>query len=448
MTNPRTLRSFALGMLLAPALTAQHAEDKAQAEAMLKSAEDVAQQVADLLGRPFKTPVAKSVMTKAELRKEVAAMVAKDFGGGKIERTEAWLRAMGLLVSDRNLEQTMTDVLLSQIGGFYDPERKAFFMMVESAAYGDVINRMMIAHELCHALDDQYVDLERLQRPPGTTPTEDETYAIGCVVEGSATALMFHWLARAVQDGAKLDDLAKMAEQQKDQMAVLLDAPPYCTLLAANYLVGHNFMTKGEGFTGLAPASGNDGNVILEVAKAMPRSSEQVLHPDKYWDAAARDEPVVLTSGDEVAALLERETGHKVIERNTLGELVTALVTSPQQRRLNATLMIRADYWTNRAARGWGGDRLFLLAKGQVDAGQPVEDAGVVWVTAWDSTEDRQEFVKAVQRHRGEQPGFAITADGKVAVLAFGSARALGDDGLAAVLATCRFEQDGSPWSK
>ncbi len=266
-----------MGVLSAQDEPAPPPVDRATAEKMLESATAVEREVAELVGRPFKTAVKKAVMTKDELRKELARMLEKEFGKGKRERLEAWLRGLGLMSGERDVEQTMTDVLLSQIGGFYDPERQQFFMMVESAAYGDLVNRMMIAHELCHALDDQYVDLASLIRPGGQEPTEDQNYVIGGVVEGSATALMFRWMARAMTDRSALEDAAKMAEQQKDQMEVLLAAPPYFTLLAANYMVGQHFMTKGKGMTALMSGAA-DGNVVTEVAKAMPRSSEQLLH--------------------------------------------------------------------------------------------------------------------------------------------------------------------------
>lgn len=424
----------------APAAAAPTAAD------LLKSADDVARQVEELTGRKFKQPVPKSVLTKQDLRQELARLMQKEYGKGRVERLEAWLRALGLLQGERDLRATMTDVLLSQIGGFYDPARKSFFMMAETAVYGDVINRTMVAHELCHALDDQYTDLDKLLHP-GRELSEDETYVVSGVVEGNATVLMMRYMAQAMRTGAKLTDLAKAAEQQKDQMEVLLAAPPYCALLAANYMVGMHFMTKGAGATaenmGTAP-----GDAMLEVVAAMPRSSEQLLHPDKYWNKDARDEPVLLADDAAIATLLEQKLQCKVLERNTLGELVAALVAGPAERRLNAALMARADYWTNKASKGWGGDRLFLLGTGGGTEGHAVEAPGVLWVTAWDTVADREEFVAAVTKYRGEQPGFDVAAAGRVAVFAFGSARRLGGDGLQAVLAAAEFTQDGRPFAR
>jgi hypothetical protein len=334
-------------------------------------------------------------------------------------------------------------VLLSQVGGFYDPEKRSFFLMADATAYGDLLDRTMIAHELCHALDDQYVDLRALQTPADRELTVDESYVVGGVVEGSATALMSLWMAKAIRGGARLPDPAAMQQQQKDQMEVLASSPPYCWLLAANYMVGANFLTRGKGVIG-----GDGGRAILDVSKAMPRSTEQLLHPQKYWDRAQRDEPVVLRDEDALCERVASATGLPVLERNTLGELVVALLAEPGQRRLDPVGMTGADYWTNAAARGWGGDRLLLLGRSKVGPGQRVQDAGVVWITAWDTLDDRDEFVAAIRAQRGERPGFALAVDGKAAVFAFGSARALDEQALHALLASCRFEQDGAPWSR
>src|SRR5262249_23800134 len=118
------------------------------------------------------------------------------------------------------------------------------------------------------------------------------------------------------------------------------------------------------------------------------------------------------------------------------------------KKKLNPVLMARADYWTNKAAKGWGGDSTILIGKEPVAAGHPVVDAGVVWITAWDTGQDREEFVDAVTSHRGEQPGFAVAVAGKVAVSGFGSARALGNELLGQVLEQARFEQGGAEWRR
>ena len=46
------------------------------------------------------------------------------------------------------------------------------------------------------------------------------------------------------------------------------------------------------------------------------------------------------------------------------------------------------------------GDRLYVLGNRTEDGSQDLTDPGLVWITLWDSTEDCEEFVTAIERHR------------------------------------------------
>ena len=426
-------------------------DQSARAAAMLQSAEEVMAQVEKLRGWKFKRPVRKDVQTVEQLRAYIEKQLfEEEYGEGKLDRTQAWLKALGLLPDGENFRHTVMDVLLSQIGGFYDPKQQAFFMMVEAADYGESAARMLIAHELCHALDDQYVDLQALMEPEdGRELTEDESFAIGGVVEGSATALMLAWMSQAIASGEfDIMEIMEMSRQQADQTEILLSAPPYFTLIAANYFVGRHFITKGEPLLPGMPGGALDtGASILEVAKNPPRSTEQLLHPDKYWDPDQRDEPVRLANEDAIAAQIAVVAGKDIVQTDTLGEMVCALMGLKVDHTLNANLMAQASYWTNRYSRGWGGDRLFLLGERRADGSENVEDAGVIWITAWDTEGDREEFTDAMTRHRGESPGLVVVESGRVAVFGMGSLRSADKAALQRILAACVFTADGQPWS-
>ena len=86
---------------------------------------------------------------------------------------------------------------------------------------------------------------------------------------------------------------------------------------------------RGEGF--LVHAAGM--NIAMKAAKVEdiraafgnpPRSSEQILHPDKYWNPDQRDEPRRIEF--DASALAD---GWKVLGQDTLGELYLGLLTTP-----------------------------------------------------------------------------------------------------------------------
>lgn len=450
-------------------------------------AEEVTRDVERLRGWKFKTPVNTDVYTEEKLRAYVEAKVFDElYGEGRLERTEAFLRMVGLIPRDCDLRQTFLDVLLNQIGGFYDPDRKTFFMLSRTGVdYGPLLNRTLIAHELTHALDDQYVDLAELAFNPDLT--EDAAIAIGSVLEGSATALMSRYSVEAMQSGRY--DAAQLAEvhaREMERSRPLLEAPPYFSALIAQYLCGMAFVFRGD-LGGLV--DGNEADDVLRALKDPPRSSEQILHPQKYWDPRHRDEPV-LVDDDQVRRLVEGD-GRSVIFTNTVGELLCAILTTDEARELNLIAAANPAYWTNEAAKGWGGDRFFLLGReerretgaspdgsgadvspGQGGSGvspEPKDDdrpaAGAaadserpsvllkdlrgVWITTWDAADDREEFIEDYLLWR-ELPGrHLIRLAPRAAVFLFGYEDGPERERIERALTSTklRFKKDGRDWS-
>jgi hypothetical protein len=325
----------------------------------------------------------------------------------------------------------MIDVLLNQVGGFYDPEAKSFYMLKRSGTdYGPLFQRVMIAHELTHALDDQYVDLDEVMK--SRERTEDWSLAVGSVAEGSATSLMTVYMAKLARSGeydvAQLQDVMK-AEAERSK--AFFDAPPYFATLAATYMCGMNFLLRGESMMAAMAAATKDevGDEFLAAAKDTPRSTEQILHPDKYWKREERDEPIVIDDAwmEKTLAQAALAPGSRVVHKDTVGELLCAVLTNPKGRKLNPQLMGSANYWTNTAAKGWGGDRFFLVATG--DAGKAGAGAGAgagvgaargVWITAWDSAKDAEEFVSAYEERNQDAARVTVRIGTKMAAFLFG----------------------------
>lgn len=437
--------SLAWGVGSDPAL-AQTGE-VARAERILEAAREVRGDVEAIRGRRFKGEVQMQVRSRAELKAELEARLfdgVDEAGKAQTACVEARLRLLGLLPRGASYRDVATEVLLDQVGAYYDSGAETFYLMAEAMDHGHELNRMMMAHELCHALDDQYFDLDRLLGTSGGVRlSEDERLAATSVLEGSATALMNVWMARAVREGRVLPaDLRDASRRQLDRAGTILEAPRYFTLLVGHYMLGVHFLTRGQGQGNLLSAPKPDhGGAIREVARRMPSSTEQILHPEKYWDPERWEPPILIANDDEVAAAAAGLMGGMhVVERETLGEMVMAVVTSNPKHRLNLTLMARPDYWTNRAATGWGGDRFYLLAE---DAAR-VDGAGTaaVWVSAWDTAADARQFAVDVLRYR-EGPGWRVALRGRVVVVGLGGAAAHSEEALAGVAARARFTQDG-----
>ncbi|MFN0007251.1 MAG: hypothetical protein ACKVXR_05035 [Planctomycetota bacterium] len=324
--------------------------------------------------RPVKVQVAdkKAFLDYARKRQELTESPQRRV------RDEAIAKMLGVVPADMDLQATLEKLLEEQVGGFYDPGSDTFFLM---EAFGGDLAKIILAHELTHALDDQHFDLDGTLEHLGEQT--DREFAYMAVVEGSGTSAMNQW---TIQRLASIDKKALLASQDLGTKG-LAEAPAllWKPLIAA-YL-------RGEGFLVRVPSM----NLAMKAAKVEditsafenpPRSSEQILHPAKYWNQDERDEPRKVEF--DTSKLPE---GWKVLGEDTLGELYLGLMTTPTEERkgLDAKnpLAVLGIKYTNPAAEGWGGDRALLLEKG---------DARVlILVTVWDTPKDAQEFIGAAE---------------------------------------------------
>lgn len=384
---------------LAIAQTSQSQPSGLSSAELIELARKIEPEVERLRGWKFKHKVKMDVYEEPALRAYIEKKVFEEqYGDGKLERTQAFLRLVGLIPPDCDLRKTTLDVLLSQIGGFYDPPTKSFYMLKRAGVdYGPLLNQVLIAHELTHALDDQYHDLDKLLSQRELS--EDQSMALASVVEGSATLLMIHYMRAAMEKLAGEDELALQRDLQRvmqseiERSRPFLEAPRYFSSLVAAYMCGAWFVTRNNPEEwGDAAAGPRVGERVLSALRDPPQSTEQILHPEKYWDKAQRDEPI-LFDDDALSRLLE-PPGRHTIERNTVGELYCAILTAPPGEPFNLMAASMPTYWTNDAATGWGGDRFFLLSDGATaaEARKDLKRPRGVWITAWDTPDDRDEF--------------------------------------------------------
>jgi hypothetical protein len=185
----------------------------------------------------------------------------------------------------------------------------------------------------------------------------------------------------------------------------------------ASYVVGAAFLAKGDLATLMAmPDNRAIGEALLAARRALPRSSEQVLHPEKYWDAPRADQPVVFD--DRAAAVWLGRPGRRIIHRDTLGELLTAILTAPRDETRRLADLQSAAAWTNVGAEGWGGDRFYLLgSRSDSDALKTTAGLQGVWMTAWDTPKDRDEFLAALEKGSPAPNSVAVSIGRQLAVV-------------------------------
>ncbi len=312
-------------------------------------------------GLQFKHDVTVLLRSRDQVRDYVVHKFDEDLPPDDLAGAEAAYKLFGLVPDSMDLRRTMVDLLTEQVAGYYDPDSSALFIPTDLDDPYRV--RLVASHELLHALQDQYLPLDSIitQRRQN-----DRRSAAQAVLEGQATfyqiailmpeqrpeTLPEHWFWR---------QRAVMAQQQAE-MPEFAGAPLWLReTLIFPYLGGADFVAW---FTRAHPGRKPFG-------KAMPTSTEQIIHPDRY---AAGDRPIALAFRGPGADTVRYEDG--------LGEFEIGLVFT---QLLHDSSEARGAVY----AEGWGGDR-YRVYGANADA--------LVWYTVWDNTLARDRFARALTR--------------------------------------------------
>ncbi len=423
-----------LALLLLPLsfLRAQaQAPPAKQAKMLLDQVDRVMKEVERLSGMPFLEPVAKGILTEKQFKDFARKEMEKDYPAWKIDAEEEVLKRLGLLDRGKSLRKEAIKLMGAQVAAFYDPDSKVF-RLVKGRSSGK-FSLVIMAHELTHALDDQYYGLKLHQEQ--AKACWDSSFAQGAVAEGSATVLQMRYFLEKLKEGKfTQEDMNAQMKIEKAQSKDLAEAPPTLVAdLVSRYMMGMYFLSKGN-----IRAAQSGCRAAVEAAMFdPPLSSEQVLHPAKYWDPLKRDQPVEIFFP---RARLVMGAGWRCLDMDTLGEIQCALLARPRdfKFKIQKALMANPGFWTNRAAAGWGGDKyaLYKNRKGE---------KALIWVAAWDTLEDAAQFLRAFREYRGDLPA-AVLAKGKVTAFAFGMEKDRAALVLEALLPRLRFRKAG-PWN-
>src|SRR5260370_33415568 len=137
-----------------------------------------------------------------------------------------------------------------------------------------------LVHELAHALADQYFHLERFIKQGGKS--DDSELASMAVREGQATWLMTEALARRAGQSvpgnpALLEAMSGAYDTGSSQFPVFNSVPLYLReTLVFPYTDGARFQNAVYGKMGQA--------AFAEVFRRPPDTTQQILHPSKYFD--------------------------------------------------------------------------------------------------------------------------------------------------------------------
>jgi len=261
-----------------------------------------------------------------------------------------FLYLMGFLKKGESLNEIRKRVIENNAGGLYD-ENSGRLMIINEHISFDPVYKLVLVHELRHALQDQHFNISRML---GTlSDFDDRKLAIMAVLEGDAMLVMSQYAKKYTPfpvspelstSGYSSDSILSFSpikfSHNLDNMPAVVKSN-----LTMPYIQGLKFILevyrKGK------------WKGINKVLTNPPVSTEQILHPKKYFNG---ETPVTVS-------ITYSPKGYDIYHSGTIGEFM-----------LNILLVGKKEY--NNIASGWGGDTFNLYTK---------DDSYVlIWKSVWD----------------------------------------------------------------
>jgi len=295
-------------------------------------------------GLRFKRTPNSALRSREQVRNYLIAKLRQELPPERVRGVEAAYRLLGMLPDTLDLERLLVDLYSEQVAGFYDPDSTMLF----GVAGADPLQlKLVLAHEMVHALQGQYLPLDSILHD---IHSNDRLTAAQAVLEGQATLVSIRVLSPGQDVTAEPEFWEAYRQQvtaQQGSMPVFARAPLLVreTLLFP-YLDGAEFMR----WWATSPFADS-----LPSGSRMPASTEQILHPDRYLK---HDQPVPLRFAGGPARLYQ----------DGLGEIEILV--------LEAQLQGQGEMPRTVVPLGWGGD---LYGVYDTPAGP-----ALVWYAVWD----------------------------------------------------------------
>lgn len=277
---------------------------------------DISRFVETERGLEFKAPVKVELADESTFNQKLMAGFDEDTAS--LVRTGNQLEALGMIPKGTDLVAKLRKLLGAGVLGFYDPKTKALVVRgTDLTPY----TRQTVAHELTHALDDQWFNLDR---PELDKAKDESSFGFTALVEGNARRV-----ENAYTDTMSAKDRRDLQREEASfgEGIDLTGVPVVLVeLIQAPYDFGVDLVQK------ILSAK---GRAALDASFAKPpTTSEQVMDPDKY------------VSGEGAVTVPEPPADGEATDDGMLGELTLYLLLRDATGASTAHV----------AATGWGGD--------------------------------------------------------------------------------------------
>ena len=367
----------------------------AQAKELFASVDQILRFDSKDTGLPIRHPVKRQLTTRAAVEKYLDSKMRNGKDERRMERSAVELKKFGLLPQNFDLGPFLVKLLKEQIAGYYDSKTKTVYLL-------DWIDpeeqKPVLAHELTHALQDQYVsqfhsslskwgsvslngishnvaeDNRHIQLDEADTARE-------AVLEGQAMvtfidyALAPHGASIAMNPDYVLDHVDQMTASTSGS-PVMASAP---RVLRESLIFPYREGLKFE--ISLLRDEGRHG-AFAGALDHPPSSSYQIMNPAAYEHHA---KVPVLTMPD-IHPLIR--AGYKPYDVGVMGELDVRMLMQ----------LTASDAEASRLAAQWDGGIYFVAQKRHAPAPVTTADVALVYLSRWKTPAAAALFAKNYER--------------------------------------------------
>jgi len=382
--------------------------------------------------RPFREDVPVETVTRSEFANDSASGGA---GGSDAEfqrwNDQVW-KALFVVGEDENASDAIDTVFGGAVTGFYSPAEDRIVLVVPEGE-DPQIDPSTLAHELVHAMQDQYHDLTR---PRYVGATQDADLAVDGIVEGEAVHVEELYDARCAANWSCLaapDSGGGGGGSASDYNFGILQTvlQPY----SDGALYVEKLVDEG-GWSAVNETMNRPPNATSEVIRREPDYETGEVAFEDAATGGWEPYPSQGVNGSETTGEASMfvmfwyqsyEYRHAVLDPDATVRDNIQIHTQPDEE-----LRTRTNYnYAHESTDGWAGDRLYPYRNdGNASDGDAAGDDpnatddedGYVWVTEWqttaDATEFRETYLRMLTAHGGDE-----YADGEVYEIADGDFR-------------------------
>lgn len=327
-------------------------------------------------GLEFAEPVPVEVMSREEFRRQ---RTNESLPEPRRQQLNVTYEALFMINESTDAATVLDRNAGSSVGGYYSPSQNRI-VVIGDGPQVLLSNERTLAHELLHAVQDQQFDLTRYDRR-----TIDRSNALSGLIEGDARFLE-HEYREQCQQRWECIATTSGGDAGSDRLANI-----------GPYLITFQPYSDGPSFVRQYYRQGG-WSAINQMYADPPRTSSQIIHPDRYPD----EQPIRPRVPDRTRGTWERIEVENRSNYAELGEAgINAMLVSPSYDSDGRTEIIPLRHFVNsrdgsadqfdplhyehRYTDGLRGDRLVPYRN---DAGE----TGYVWSLAFEDAAEAREF--------------------------------------------------------